>query len=677
VKKNNRLIHEKSPYLLQHAHNPVDWFPWGAEAFEKAKKEDKPIFLSIGYSTCHWCHVMEHESFENGEIAKVMNENFVSIKVDREERPDIDQIYMAAVQAMTGGGGWPLSAFLTHDLAPFFTGTYFPPEGRYGHPGFKDVLVKIAQIWKEDREKLTASGQQIKEALQQTTRAGAGPELSIEMLRRAVLAFRDIFDPVEGGFGGAPKFPRSETVSLLFRIHRRTGEEKVLRMATQSLDKMARGGIYDHLGGGFHRYATDARWLVPHFEKMLYDNALLVKSYLEAYQIDRNEMWASVAHEILDYVLREMTSVEGGFFSAQDADSEGVEGKFYVWTEEELKKILMADEFKKIKEVLQTAPHGNWEGNNILHMDAQTAWSVREDELFRSARQKLLDHRSKRIPPYKDDKILASWNGLMIGAMAFGAQVLGDEKYLAAARKAASFLLKKMWDGKTLKRRYREGEVKFNGSLDDYTFLAQGLLDLYEADFDPQWFAAAEALQKRADELFWDTASDGYFFTDSSDPSLIARTKEIYDGAVPSGNSIAAMNLLRLHEFTLDPFYSKRADQTMRAFSQFINTHPQAGPAFLMAIDFATDQAKEIVVAGVKSDPAVQAILRDLHRLFLPNKVLGLADEDQTIPLLKGKIPIDGRATIYLCQGHTCQKPVHSLDEIKPALLDSTQFKLY
>ena len=678
TKHTNHLAQEKSPYLLQHAHNPVDWYAWGSEAFEKAKKEDKPIFLSIGYSTCHWCHVMERESFENEKIAKIMNENFVSIKVDREERPDIDQIYMTAVQTMTGGGGWPLSAFLTSDLEPFYGGTYFPPERRWGRPGFDEILREISRMWKEERAKCLDSGRDLAGRLKAEKASAGGPKLSEDVLKKAYFTFKDMFDSQDGGFGAAPKFPRSETISLLFRIYRRTGEKHAYEMATKTLEKMARGGMYDQLGGGFHRYATDAQWLVPHFEKMLYDNALLVRSYLEAYVIDKNEMWAGVARETLDYVLRDMTSSQGGFYSAEDADSEGVEGKFYVWSEDELKKILTVDEFKKIKEIFQTSPEGNFEGKNILHPSAFSLWSVRYQPPLAAAMKKLFQVREERIHPHKDDKIIASWNGLMISAMAMGAQVLGDEGYLEAARRAADFILTKMWDGKVLKRRYREGDVRFQGSVDDHAFLIQGLLDLYETDFDPRWFEAACALQKKADELFWDSKGGGYFYTDTSDPTLLTRTKDVYDGAVPSGNSIAAHNLLRFYDYTLEDNYQKKAEVLFDAFSNFVSQYPHASPAFLMAVDYATDASQEIVLAGPKKDPEMKALLRDIWKRFLPNKVLAVADprHKDPIPLLEGKGMQDNRLTLYLCQNHACGKPVHALSEIEGALQKTNSFSL-
>ncbi|MBI3541101.1 MAG: thioredoxin domain-containing protein [Deltaproteobacteria bacterium] len=683
----NRLAKEKSPYLLQHAHNPVDWYPWGDEAFQKAKKEDKPIFLSIGYSTCHWCHVMERESFENEETAKNMNEKFVCIKVDREERPDVDHIYMTAVQAMTGQGGWPLSVFLTPDLHPFFGGTYFPPDRRYGRPGFPDVLNEISRLWREERTRVMDWGQNFVKAFKEE-RDMSGAALSEETLRRAYESFHGIFDAQEGGFGGAPKFPRSETISLLLRIHRRTGDAHALTMATRTLEKMAHGGIYDHLGGGFHRYSTDAQWLVPHFEKMLYDNALLAKAYLEAYQVDKNPMWAGVACETLDYVLRDMTSPEGGFYSAEDADSEGVEGKFYVWTEAELQKILTPEEFNKVKAFFQTSSQGNFSaeggsasgGENILNMNETTLWEERYSAPLKSAMQKLLKVRSQRVPPYKDDKIIASWNGLMISAMATGAQVLGNTSYCQAASKAADFLLKNLWDGKNLKRRYREGEARFQASVDDYAFLIQGLLDLYETDFDSRWYEKALALQKRSDELFWDEKAGGYYSTDTSDPTLLTRAKEVYDGAVPSGNSIAALNLLRLYAYTLDDHYQMKAQKLFKAFSGFVSQQAHASPALLMALDFATDSSKEIVLAGSLTDPQVIEILKKIHQKFLPNKVIAVSDPQKSvniIPLVKDKKNLKNLPTLYVCEGHTCQKPVHLVEEVEVVLSRKREYKLY
>ncbi len=670
----NRLIHEKSPYLLQHAHNPVDWYPWGDEAFAKARADNKPVFLSIGYATCHWCHVMERESFENERIAALMNEHFVNIKVDREERPDIDQIYMTAVQMIAGNGGWPLSVFLTHDREPFFGGTYFPPDRRYGRPGFDEVLSEISRLWKADHGSVIETGRQIAGHLKGRQGPASTPsqaEADGAWLRAAYENFLETFDPRFGGFGAAPKFPHGDALSLLLRIHRKTGEARALQMAQVTLEKMARGGIYDHLGGGFHRYATDAMWLVPHFEKMLYDNALLARTYLEAFQVDRNPMWAGVARETLDYVLRDMTSPEGGFYSAEDADSEGVEGKCYVWTEHELKERLTEVEFRHVQQYFNISAAGNFEAANILCLREGASWGVRDEEPLRSIRRKLLDARAQRIPPLKDDKILASWNGLMISAMSCGARIFPDgSRYLKAAQKAADFLLKTLWDGRDLKRRYRDGESRFFASIDDYAFLIQGLLDLYETDFDERWWQAAVHLHARSDALFWDEAGGGYFFTDARDPSLLTRTKEAHDGAVPSGNSVAAMNLLRLHHWTGDGSYRDKLGALFAAFRGFLERVPHGAPALLQAVDAVTGRMKEIVIAGDPSDPQVQDMLRLIHASFLPNKVLGVArpSADSVIPLLKNKPVVDGKPVVYLCEGNTCQKPVHDLETLRRVL---------
>jgi uncharacterized protein YyaL (SSP411 family) len=679
----NRLASEKSPYLLQHAHNPVDWYPWGDEAFQKARAEDKPIFLSIGYSTCHWCHVMERESFENADIARIMNEHFVSIKVDREERPDVDQIYMNAVQGMTGSGGWPLSAFLDHELRPFWGGTYFPPESRWGRPGFPDILKQIAQVWKNERPKLVGAAQEVADALKFMDRAtdAAGAEgLNVEALRRAYAQFRDIFDPRDGGFGGAPKFPRSETISLLLRIHRRTEDASALHMAKHSLEKMARGGIFDHLGGGFHRYSTDAQWLVPHFEKMLYDNALLARAYLEAHAVDpANPLWSGVARETLDYVLRDMTSPEGGFYSAEDADSEGVEGKFYVWSEEELRSLLSEEELTRLKTLFPITAHGNFEEKNILTYRDGLSWELRNDPENMALMAKLFEIRKKRIPPYKDDKILASWNGLMLGSLAFAAQVLGDEKYLKAAQNAADFIFRKLWhETSGLKRRYREGEARFAASLDDYTFVIQGLLDLYETDFDSRWYRFALDLQTKCDESFWDTEKGGYFFTDAKDPSLIARSKDIYDGAVPSGNSIAALNLLRLYDLTLEEEFRAKADRIFKIFARFVESHPQGSPALLMAVDYATDRSKQIVIVGpgAKANPWI----REIRKNFMPNHVLTAVGDSSDVsllpPIARDKKALEEKPTIYVCENHACRKPVTNLEEIWDVLVSKETYRL-
>ncbi len=659
----NQLAREKSPYLLQHAHNPVNWYAWGDEAFQKAKTENKPIFLSIGYATCHWCHVMERESFENEDIAKVMNENFINIKVDREERPDIDQIYMTAVQAMTGGGGWPLSVFLTPDLEPFFGGTYFAPDELHGRPGFSKILEEIAHYWQHENEKVTASGKELAQLIQQGLKESPGKNLDEDILKKFYHQSHKSFDPKHGGFGEAPKFPRSETISLLLRIYRRTGETKALEMAEKTLNAMAKGGIYDHLGGGFARYATDELWLIPHFEKMLYDNALLARTYLEAYQVTQNEDWINIAKETLDYVLRDMTSEQGGFYSAEDADSEGEEGKFYTWSEAELKELLDEDEFKEFKSIFPLSLASQLEGKFVLHMGSDIAWKKRYAPALQEILKKLYAHRSKRVRPLLDDKVLASWNGLMISAMAQAYSVLGDKRYLNAAQRAATFIMKTLWDGKTLLRRYRDGEARYNGSLDDYAFMIAALLNLYEADFDSKWFRLAVALQDRTDALFRDTETCAYYYTDASDATLLTRTKELYDGAVPSGNSVTALNLLRLYHYTMNESYRQKGDELLKAVSGRLSENPQIAPALLLAVDFATDDIAEIVIAGMKSDAAVQDILNRIEQQFLPNKVLALADFVEAdvlklLPLLVGQIPQGEKATIFVCKNHSCQQPV-------------------
>ncbi len=664
-KYTNRLAKEKSPYLLQHAHNPVDWHPWGEEAFAKAAAENKPVFLSIGYATCHWCHVMERESFENEAIAQLMNELFINIKVDREERPDIDQIYMTAIQAMTGGGGWPLSAFLTPDRKPFFGGTYFPPDARHGRPGFPQILQEIARLWSEEKGRVIASGEQLVTMLQQGLAPEVGDIPDESLLVRFYQQMVQSFDAEHGGFGGAPKFPRSETLSLLLRIHRRTNDRKALEMVEKTLDSMARGGMYDHVGGGFARYSTDERWLIPHFEKMLYDNALLSKTYLEAFQSTKNAAWENIARETLDYILRDMTAPEGGFYSAEDADSEGEEGKFYIWSAEELKAALNPDEWDHFKNIFPLSVASILDGKYVLHVDpnkAKAAWEQRFDELTLKILKKLYKQRAQRIRPLLDDKVLTSWNALMISAMSKAAQVLGDPRYLQAAQKAADFILTKLWDGTTLQRRWREGEARYTGSLDDYSFLVAALLDLYETDFDRRWFDAAMKIQQRIDELFWDSKDHGYFYTDASDPTLISRNKELQDGAVPAGASIAAMNLQRLYHFTMETHYQERWEQLFRAVSGRFDKMPHIAPALLLSLDFATDHSAEIVIAGQKEDPKVEAILQEIRQDFHPNHIIALSDtmDDKTweqFPIISGKTPQDGQATLYICRDHSCQAP--------------------
>ena len=677
----NRLAREKSPYLLQHAHNPVDWYPWGEEAFARAKAEDKPIFLSIGYSTCHWCHVMERESFENEEIAAFLNEHFVPIKVDREERPDVDQVYMQAVTAITGQGGWPLSAFLTPDGRPFWGGTYFPPDDRYGRPGFPTVLARLSEMWTARRADLLQSADRLRSHLEEQSRlprpeAGGelGEALGPGLLARGVEQFAASFDSALGGFGRAPKFPRSHTLSFLLAAHARGGEPEALRMVEVTLDQMARGGIHDHLGGGFHRYSTDARWLVPHFEKMLYDQALLARTYLEAYQVTGEAEYAAVARDIFAYVERDMTAPEGGFYSAEDADSEGEEGKFYVWTPEEVKAVLGPDEGAFFAGVYDVTSEGNFEGGrSILNLKRRLAAVAAEprtevEELesrLAADRLKLLAARRKRVRPHLDDKILTDWNGLMIGALALGARVLGEPAYREAAERAADFAWRRLRraDGRLLKR-WRAGEAAIPGYLDDYAFLAWGQLELYGATFDPEHLERARTLARDMVRLFRDAEGGGFYFAGTDAESLIVRTQEIYDGAVPSGNAIAALVLLRLGDLTADPELGRQGRETVDAFAAALAASPTAFPQLLLALDFALGPTTEVVLAGDPGSPDLRAMLAGLDRRFLPRTVVavrppGAAGERMVAlaPFLAAHEARDGRATAYVCRNYACSLP--------------------
>lgn len=693
----NRLAREKSPYLLQHAHNPVDWFPWGEEAFEKARREDKPIFLSVGYSTCHWCHVMERESFENEEIAALLNRYFVPVKVDREERPDVDRIYMTFVQAVTGSGGWPMSVFLTPDLKPFFGGTYFPPDNRWGRPGFRYILERLAEAWMSDRERVIHSGEQLLHELRRYVEIVPEPSrLDASLLESGFFAFRRSFDARYGGFGEAPKFPRPVVFSFLLREYARTQNPEALEMTLATLEAMARGGMYDHLGGGFHRYSVDERWFVPHFEKMLYDQAQLAVSYLEAFQITGRPMLARVAREILDYVLRDMTDAEGGFYSAEDADSvidpsqpeiKG-EGAFYVWRADEIEAVLgrpAADWFRYCYGVepdgnVAQDPHGEFTGKNILYQ-ARTVEQAAERfglsvetmaAALNEAKAALLGARSLRPRPHRDDKILTSWNGLMISAFAVAAQVLGEAAYLQAARRAAEFILSRMYDpaGGTLLRRYRQGEAAIPAFLDDYAFFVQGLLDLYEACFEVRYLELALHLSDRMRELFEDRQHGAFFSTAEGDSSLVLRMKDDYDGAEPSGNSVAALNLLRLAAITDRADLRESAERTLRAFASRMRLAPSGVPQMLVALGWHLDRPKQIVIAGSQDDAGTRSLLRALRGRFVPHKVVLLADEQsrarlaQWQPAIASMHGVDGRPAAYVCESFVCREPVTEPEEL-------------
>lgn len=685
-RKPNRLIDEKSPYLLQHAYNPVDWYPWGDEAFEKAKTEEKPIFLSIGYSTCHWCHVMERESFEDGEVAELLNQHFISIKVDREERPDVDHLYMTVCQAMTGQGGWPLTIIMTPDKKPFFAGTYIPKEDRYGRTGLIKLLNKIAELWQTERARADEVSNRVVEAVQAYLNPVEVGELDPQVLDLAYEQFARQFDDTYGGFGDAPKFPRPHDLLFLLRYWKRTGEKEALHMVTHTLHAMRRGGIYDHLGYGFARYSVDREWLVPHFEKMLYDNALLAIAYLEAYQVTKDETYAKVAREIFRYVLRDMTSAEGGFYSAEDADSEGEEGKFYVWTPEQIKEVLGEEEGELFCACYDVTPEGNFEHHtsilNQIHVSLEEIAKERNltvkelEKRLTGAREKLFLAREKRVHPLKDDKVLTSWNGLMIAALARGFRVLGETEYAEAAGKAVLFISQKLRreDGRLLVR-YRDGESAYLGYLDDYAFFAWGLIELYEATFHADYLEQAIQLTREMLELFGDDNEGGLYFYGKDGEKLLTRPKEIYDGATPSGNSVAAYNLIRLAKLMSDEELLKEADRQLKAFAKSVASSPISHSFFLLAIQFALEPTKEIVIAGQPNHISTKEMIRVVQQAYLPDAVIALQPQGQEpntmkfmIPNVDGKAPVQDEATVYLCENYACQAPITAVEELRKQL---------
>jgi len=690
----NHLANETSPYLLQHVNNPVDWHPWGPEALALSKKLKKPIFLSIGYSACHWCHVMEHESFENEAIAKSLNEKFVCIKVDREERPDLDQLYMNAVQMMTGRGGWPMSVFLTPELKPFYAGTYWPPKRSRGMPGFDEVIAGVSNAWETNREAVIETSDKLTEELSKIDQqAVPGGVLSESLITGAVQQLRQSFDSTYGGFGSAPKFPSPMSLQLLLRYWHRKRDRQALNMVKVTLDRMAAGGIYDHLGGGFARYSVDARWLVPHFEKMLYDNAQLAATYVEAYQATGDEDYARVVRETLDYTLRDMTDGEGGFYSTEDADSEGVEGKFYVWTPAQLREVLgdaAATTFARVYDVTDV---GNFEHANILNLPKtinQQAQALGRDvddlqkELAES-RAKLFAAREPRVHPSKDDKVIVAWNGLMIDAMARAGAVLGEQHYVDAAVRAADFLFKTLRrdDGRLL-HTWRHSQAKLDAYLDDYTNLANGLVSLYEATFEGRHLDSAIALMETVLKHFVDSENGadskggGFFYTADDHEQLIVRSKDFTDNAVPSGNAMAATVLIRLGKLTGKQSYLDAAEATMLATLSLMQRAPTAAAQMLLAVDLQLGPTYEMVLAGDLQEKTCQSVLADLRRRFLPNKVLAFAAEGAKpsaalADLLQGKSRLGGAPTLYVCEGFTCQAPAqgdeeiaHTLDELMP-----------
>ena len=677
----NRLIHETSPYLLQHAHNPVDWYPWGDDAFKKAASESKPILLSIGYSACHWCHVMERESFENEEIAALMNNLFVSIKVDREERPDLDEIYMSAVQMLTGRGGWPMTMFLTPEGKPFYGGTYFPPEDRHGMPGFPKILVGVANAYRERPQDVEKSVAQILAALQRMSQSSrSGRDLSPDVIGQSADQIAQAYDAEHGGLGKAPKFPNAGVYELFLRQYYHSKDARYREMVTHTLRKMANGGIYDHLGGGFHRYSVDEKWLVPHFEKMLYDNAQLVRIYAQAYCATGDLFFRQIVGETVDYLLREMLDGEGGFYSTQDADSEGEEGKYFVWTQDEINRILGEGTGEIFARIYDVTDFGNFEGKNILHpvlTVEQAAKLFRKEPgeivtLVIDAKNRLFEEREKRPKPLRDDKILTSWNGLALSGLAEAIKILPRSDYIEAAQRTVAFFYEKMFRDNLLLHTYRHGEGKIFAYLDDYALLGLGLLDLYEAIFDRSHLERAEGLASILIREFWDDADGAFFFTGKSHEQLISRAKPAYDGSVPSGNAAAAQLLLRLYYFTGRDDYLIRAEKVLRSYYDAMQNQPFGFAHLLCALDLFLNKPKEIVVVGHQSDPKTVELIRGIHHRYLPNKILQLASPDDLLekisPLLAGKRQIGDRPTAYVCHNSTCSSPVVNWEALKVLL---------
>lgn len=690
--KHNHLINESSPYLLQHATNPIDWYPWGEEAFEKAKKENKPIFLSIGYATCHWCHVMERESFSDDEVAALLNRDFVSIKVDREERPDIDQVYMTVTQTLTGRGGWPNTVFLTPDRKPFFAGTYFPKESRQGRTGLMELLPKVAELWQTERENVVKSADQITHLIvskSETDPDGVHSKLDKTILDNTRNMLALTYDTDHGGFGPAPKFPTPHIFAFLLRQYHHKQDSRALAMVENTLTQMRRGGIYDHIGFGFHRYSTDRQWRVPHFEKMLYDQALLAIAYTEAYQATGKEIYAQTGREILTYVLRELTSTEGGFFSAEDADSEGVEGKFYLWTVPQIQKIIDKDETAAFKKVYNLEDDGNFKsqeaevvaGSNILFLNKEIPDLARElgltenqlQQRLEKNRKQLFKVRQNRVHPFKDDKILTDWNGLMIAALARAGQTHGEACYTAAAVRAADFILRKLRaeNGRLLKR-YRKGDAGLPGLLDDYAFTVWGLLELYEATFETNYLQAAIQITDQMIVSFWDDQDGGFFMTADDGEKLLVRSKSIYDGAIPSGNSVAALNLLRLAHMTGRTEYFKKADDIIRAFAGPVNRYPPGHTQLMVALQYALNPNYEVVIVGRPEGHDTRAMLAALRKPFLPGKVVLLRPVDtkdaaaifQLAPYTEFMVAQNGKATVYVCTDFDCKLPTTDIAQM-------------
>lgn len=666
TRKPNKLINEKSPYLLQHAYNPVNWNPWGVEAFAKAKAEDKPIFLSIGYSTCHWCHVMENESFEDEAVADILNKNFVTIKVDREERPDVDSIYMTVCQALTGSGGWPLTIFMSPDKKPFYAGTYFPKESRYGIAGIKDVLNSIAEQWKEKREEIVKSSERIVAHIKSINTKVSKEEMGEEEIHNAYHSFKEVFDLKYGGFGRSPKFPSPHNLRFLLRYWKNYKESKALEMVEKTLEAMYEGGIFDHIGFGFSRYSTDEKWLVPHFEKMLYDNALLSAVYVEAFEATGKVFYREVAEKVFTYILRDMTSPEGAFYSAEDADSEGEEGKFYLFTKNEVALILGEEFYKIYCEHYNITEEGNFEGYNIPNLIGRKSSSKLNEDLeqkLEKMRQKLFDYRERRIHPYKDDKILTSWNGLMIAALAYGGRIFDSIDYIKQAEKAMNFILSKMINKKgRLMARYREGEVAHLGYLEDYAFIVHALIELYEATFKVKYLSKALELNEKMLKLFKDEDQGGLFLYGSDGEELIVRPKDIYDGAIPSGNSVATLNMLRLARLTANSELENKAYEQFEVFAAKVKTIESAHAYFMTALLYSKVRGKDIIIAGKEDENETKAMIKKINNTYLPFATVVLNNDDKSLnsinPELGAHKSLQGKPTAYICENFACKEPI-------------------
>lgn len=698
MKHQNRLANEKSPYLLQHADNPVDWYPWGDEAFEKARKEDKPILLSIGYSTCHWCHVMEHESFEDEQVASLINEIFIPIKVDREERPDIDNVYMNVCHMLSEGNcGWPLNIMMTADKKPFFAATYIPKESRYGRAGIMQLLPKVDEMWKNSRDEVLESAEKITFALKQSSKSQtpeSSQSLDVDILNRAFSQLDERFDTIHGGFGRAPKFPSPHNFLFLIRYWHRTGEEKALKITEQSLQKIRMGGIYDHIGGGFHRYSTDAVWLVPHFEKMLYDQAMLAMAYTEAFQVTGEDLYKSTAEEIFKYVLRDMTSPDGGFYSAEDADSEGVEGKYYLWTQEEIKTILGKEKGDLFSRIFNVSPEGNFKdeatgiqtNENILHLKSNLEDIAGKENksteyiagFIEESAAKLFETREKRIHPYKDDKILVDWNGLMIAALAKASKAFNNTEYSGAAAKAVEFIMTELrMENGGLLHRYREGQASIKANIDDYSFIIWGLIELYEATFDTKYLKFAIELNSYAIGQFWDEDGWAFYFTPSDGEKLLVRQKEIYDGAIPSGNSVYLLNLLRLSKLTAEPELESKSFKITQAFYKYIDRYPSGFTQFLCGLDFGLGPSYELIIVGNKKESS--EMLKTAQQFYFPRMVILFKDTSlQGIELedyaefIKSHKVLNEKPTAYVCKNYICNLPTNDMKKMLNYLEDKS-----